>query len=94
MRTFNEREHLTVFVRLICSLLLTIFRVILDRCPVDIDDMWSSLDFTIHDSKRELVDSNATATATTTVKKEWYIYILLFINKLYLLIIIFLSLSF
>ncbi|KMQ96584.1 enhancer of polycomb-like protein [Lasius niger] len=46
-------------------------RVILDRCPVDMDDMWSSLDFTIHDSKRELVDSNATATATTTVKKEW-----------------------
>ncbi|TGZ48265.1 enhancer of polycomb homolog 1 [Temnothorax longispinosus] len=45
-------------------------RVILDRCT-DMDDMWSTLDFTIHDSKRETADSNATATATTTVKKEW-----------------------
>lgn len=50
-----------------------IFRVILDRYTADIDDMWSSLDFTIHDSKREQMDSNATATATTTVKREWYI---------------------
>lgn len=54
------------------------------------DDMWSTLDFTIHDSKRETADSNATATATTTVKKEWYAFaiyvknyiILLSINKL------------
>lgn len=46
-------------------------RVILDRCTADLDDMWSTLDFTIHDSKRETADSNATATATTTVKKEW-----------------------
>ncbi|XP_072749209.1 enhancer of polycomb homolog 1 [Anoplolepis gracilipes] len=46
-------------------------RVILDRCTADIDDMWSSLDFTIHDSTKRPVDSNATATATTTVKKEW-----------------------
>ncbi|KYN14378.1 Enhancer of polycomb like protein 1 [Trachymyrmex cornetzi] len=46
-------------------------RVILDRCTADMDDMWSTLDFTIHDSNRETVDSNATATATTTVKQEW-----------------------
>lgn len=47
-------------------------RVILDRCTADMDEMWSSLDFTIHESKREPVDSNTTATATTTVKKERY----------------------
>ncbi|KAL0099205.1 hypothetical protein PUN28_020049 [Cardiocondyla obscurior] len=46
-------------------------RVILDRCTADMDDMWSSLDFTIHDSERETTDSNTTATATTTVKTEW-----------------------
>ncbi|KAL6261920.1 hypothetical protein P5V15_007002 [Pogonomyrmex californicus] len=46
-------------------------RVILDRCASDMDDIWSTLDFTIHDSKRETTDSNATATATTTIKKEW-----------------------
>ncbi|KYN02573.1 PREDICTED: enhancer of polycomb homolog 1 [Cyphomyrmex costatus] len=46
-------------------------RVILDRCSADMDDMWSTLDFTIHDSNRETTDSNATATAMTTVKQEW-----------------------
>ncbi|XP_015588318.1 enhancer of polycomb homolog 1 isoform X2 [Cephus cinctus] len=44
-------------------------RVILDRCVTDMDDMWSSLDFTIHEPKRDNADP--TATATTTVKKEW-----------------------
>lgn len=38
------------------------------------DDMWSTLDFTIHDSNRETADSNAAATAMTTVKKEWYTF--------------------
>ncbi|CAL7933254.1 unnamed protein product [Xylocopa violacea] len=46
-------------------------RVILDRCSTDMDDMWSSLDFTIHQPKREPVDSDTTATSTTPVKKEW-----------------------
>lgn len=46
-------------------------RVILDRCPSDMDDMWSSLDFTIHEPpKREAIDPTATATTTTAVKKE------------------------
>ncbi|XP_043465846.1 enhancer of polycomb homolog 1 [Leptopilina heterotoma] len=45
-------------------------RVILDRCPSDMDDMWSSLDFTIHEPKREPIDPTATATTTTAVKKE------------------------
>ncbi|OAD55378.1 Enhancer of polycomb like protein 1 [Eufriesea mexicana] len=45
-------------------------RVILDRCSTDMDDMWSSLDFTIHQPKREPVESDATATSTTPVKKE------------------------
>lgn len=47
-----------------------IYRVILDRYA-DMDDMWSSLDFTIHESKRESADSNNTA-ATATTKTEWY----------------------
>ncbi|XP_076241435.1 enhancer of Polycomb [Calliopsis andreniformis] len=46
-------------------------RVILDRCSTDMDDMWSSLDFTIHQPKREAVDSDATVMSTTPVKKEW-----------------------
>ncbi|XP_017875455.1 enhancer of polycomb homolog 1 isoform X2 [Ceratina calcarata] len=46
-------------------------RVILDRCSTDMDDMWSSLDFTIHQPKREPADSDTTATSTTPVKKEW-----------------------
>lgn len=50
-----------------------IFRVILDRCSTDMDDVWSSLDFTIHQPKREPMDSDTTATSTTPVKKEWYI---------------------
>lgn len=66
-----------------CLLLLTIFRVILDRCTADIDDMWSSLDFTIHDSKREPMDSNVTATAMTAVKKEWYIFLQLYFIIIY-----------
>ncbi|XP_051172682.1 enhancer of polycomb homolog 1 isoform X2 [Leptopilina boulardi] len=45
-------------------------RVILDRCPSDMDDMWSSLDFTIHEPKRESIDPTATATTTTAVKKQ------------------------
>lgn len=35
------------------------------------DELWSSLDYTIHESRHESTDSNATA-AATTVKKEWY----------------------
>ncbi|EGI58322.1 Enhancer of polycomb-like protein 1 [Acromyrmex echinatior] len=46
-------------------------RVILDRCTADMDDIWSTLDFTIHDSNRETMDSNVTTTATTTIKQEW-----------------------
>ncbi|KZC05802.1 Enhancer of polycomb like protein 1 [Dufourea novaeangliae] len=46
-------------------------RVILDRCSTDMDDMWSSLDFTIHQPKREPMDTDTTATSTTPVKKEW-----------------------
>ncbi|KAF7411509.1 hypothetical protein HZH66_000405 [Vespula vulgaris] len=46
-------------------------RVILDRCTSDLDDMWSSLDFTIHEPKREASNSNTTATNSTPVKKEW-----------------------
>jgi len=65
MLRYND-IYLTVF--------LMICRVILDRCTADMDDMWSTLDFTIHDSNRETVDSNATATATTTVKQEWYAF--------------------
>ena len=49
----------------------TFFRVILDRCSTNMDDMWSSLDFTIHQAKEESVESDATATATTPVKDEW-----------------------
>lgn len=49
------------------------YRVILDRCPSDMDDMWSSLDFTIHEPKREPIDPTATATTTTAVKKEMYV---------------------
>ncbi|XP_033232211.1 enhancer of polycomb homolog 1 isoform X2 [Belonocnema kinseyi] len=45
-------------------------RVILDRCSGSIDDIWSSLDFTIHEPNRELTDPTATATTTTAVKKE------------------------
>ncbi|XP_066597847.1 enhancer of polycomb homolog 1 [Prorops nasuta] len=60
-------------------------RVLLDRCSTpDMDDMWSSLDFTIHESKHEVSDismtGSTTVTPTTTVtttipttpvKKEW-----------------------
>ncbi|XP_043599406.1 enhancer of polycomb homolog 1 [Bombus pyrosoma] len=46
-------------------------RVILDRCSTDMDDMWSSLDFTIHQPKREPVESDTTATPTIPIKKEW-----------------------
>ncbi|XP_012220867.1 enhancer of polycomb homolog 1 [Linepithema humile] len=46
-------------------------RMILDRCTADMDEMWSSLDYTIHDSGREPADSTVTATATTIVKQEW-----------------------
>lgn len=48
------------------------FRVILDRYPSDIDDIWSSLDFTIHESSQN-DDSITTASPTTisSVKKEW-----------------------
>ncbi|KAI4490907.1 hypothetical protein M0802_010581 [Mischocyttarus mexicanus] len=46
-------------------------RVILDRCTSDLDDMWSSLDFTIHETKREATDSNTTATNSTPINKEW-----------------------
>ncbi|KOX79622.1 Enhancer of polycomb like protein 1 [Melipona quadrifasciata] len=46
-------------------------RVILDRCSTDMDDMWSSLDFTIHQPKREPVESDTTATSITPIKKEW-----------------------
>ncbi|XP_043506006.1 enhancer of polycomb homolog 1 [Polistes fuscatus] len=46
-------------------------RVILDRCTSNMDDMWSSLDFTIHEQKREATDSNTTATNSTPIKKEW-----------------------
>ncbi|XP_076624633.1 enhancer of Polycomb [Colletes latitarsis] len=49
-------------------------RVILDRCSTDMDDMWSSLDFTIHQPKREPTDSDTTVTSTTSVKKEWLHY--------------------
>lgn len=45
----------------------------MDRCSTDMDDMWSSLDFTIHQPKREPVDSDTTAMSTTSVKKEWYV---------------------
>ncbi|CAG5092903.1 Similar to EPC1: Enhancer of polycomb homolog 1 (Homo sapiens) [Cotesia congregata] len=47
-------------------------RVILDRYPSDIDDIWSSLDFTIHESSQNN-DSITTASPTTisSVKKEW-----------------------
>ncbi|XP_032669305.1 enhancer of polycomb homolog 1 [Odontomachus brunneus] len=45
-------------------------RVILDRCTTDMDEIWSSLDFTIHESRCGPADSNATATATTTVKER------------------------
>lgn len=73
--------YLILFVLLIC-------RVILDRCTADLDDMWSTLDFTIHDSKRETADSNATATATTTVKKEWYTFNIIILNYIILLFVL------
>jgi len=75
---------------LIVFVLLMIYRVILDRCTTDMDDMWSTLDFTIHDSNRETADSNATATAMTTVKKEWYAFTIfkLYISLFYIYIYI------
>lgn len=45
----------------------------MDRCSTDMDDMWSSLDFTIHQPKREPVESDTTATPTIPIKKEWYV---------------------
>ena len=52
---------------------ISTLRVILDRCSTDMDDMWSSLDFTIHQPKREPVDSDTTAASITPIKKEWYV---------------------
>ncbi|XP_011503738.1 PREDICTED: enhancer of polycomb homolog 1 [Ceratosolen solmsi marchali] len=47
-------------------------RIILDRYSSDMDDIWSSLDFTIHEPKcNTTVQTDPTATATTTVMKEW-----------------------
>lgn len=47
------------------------------------DDIWSSLDFTIHESQNEKVDpittANTTTTQNATVKKEWYIITTIFI---------------
>lgn len=65
-----------------------ICRVILDRCTSDMDDMWSTLDFTIHDSNRETADSNVTATTTTTVKKEWYTFIKFMLTILFYYLLI------
>jgi len=66
--------------------------MILDRCTADMDEMWSSLDYTIHDSNREPTDSNATATATTTVKQEWYIFNNIY-NTLGYIVILLMNLS-
>lgn len=70
-RKIKKKKNLFTAKCNACFTLVTICRVILDRCTPDMDEMWSSLDFTIHDSQRDKADSNETATATTTVKQEW-----------------------
>ncbi|XP_046481663.1 enhancer of polycomb homolog 1 isoform X1 [Neodiprion pinetum] len=40
-------------------------RIILDRCTTNTDDVWSSLDFTIHEPEREFLDT------TEPGKKDW-----------------------
>ena len=41
------------------------------------DDVWSSLDFTIHEPERKAIDqTGSTMTVTTEIKKDWYGYYL------------------
>lgn len=68
----DSLEEITVLFLFLIFIYTIHFRVILDRCTSDLDDMWSSLDFTIHEPKREASNSNTTATNSTPVKKEWY----------------------
>ncbi|KAJ8679396.1 hypothetical protein QAD02_015183 [Eretmocerus hayati] len=49
-------------------------RVILDRYSNDMDELWSSLDFTIHEPNRETTSQPVSETAETTaapIKEEW-----------------------
>ncbi|XP_031779324.1 enhancer of polycomb homolog 1 [Nasonia vitripennis] len=49
-------------------------RVILDRYSNDMDDVWSSLDFTIHEPKRDTAvqaDATASAATMTGIKQDW-----------------------
>ncbi|XP_034951560.1 enhancer of polycomb homolog 1 [Chelonus insularis] len=45
-------------------------RVILDRYPTDIDDIWSSLDFTIHEPQ-DLQQTDPINNNATNLKQEW-----------------------
>jgi hypothetical protein len=66
---FNFKEYL--FLIKINHTILYI-RIILDRYSNDMDDIWSSLDFTIHETKCETtIQTDSTDTATTTIKKDW-----------------------